>query len=152
MARVEESRSQSLCFHPSSTKALWPCVGRSTSLGLYLLTTKIRIYLILVRHVACTNEASLKWEPFMGQVKVLTSPVKRKMSGEGTQMRSAGPASFVGSHSCPTCCVALESSSLLRKIAPVCTPSETKQDSDGEEASPVQRVLEQGIPSWGLSL
>lgn len=45
------------------------------------------------------NEAGLKWKSFMGQVKVLMSPVKR--NGEGAQKRGSGPPSFIDSHSCP---------------------------------------------------
>lgn len=73
-------------------------------------------------------------------------------------MRGAGPDSFIGSHDCPHLLhssgkflfTELDHSSI--PPTPACTPSEPKQDSDGGKASPVQRVLRQGIPSWGLSL
>lgn len=73
----------------------------------------------------------------MGQVKVLTSPMKRKMKRRGVQgarVRGAGPASFIGSHGCPHWLYSSGTFLFTEEDSSICTPSEPKQDSDGGEA------------------
>lgn len=76
------------------------------------------------------NEACLKWKSLMGQVKVLMSPMKRKMKRRGVQgarVRGAGPASFIGSHGCPHWLYSSGTFLFTEEDSSICTPSESSK-------------------------